>query len=310
MTKPIRDAQGEGVIEGKGADGSLKWNIAQACGAGFVVITKLINSLCLDGLAKLGFSMDPSEVGAATADSSQLELAMLEEKRWLHTVLKLLFALVGRRALAMQAVVMAFPGHAAKLLSDNPVVRCEALAYWREFGRDWKEICECKLPAAVALTRRSFANTAAFHDFQEQLSSRQYEGITDSLEHNLRTGFCLTQTVIIENFIKTVRSVESRCQDNKQISRMRQWIVPIQRKVQNTFKYEGVDFRRMVLKGSMLKKRLPKRWFVPTKKETSINFRPIAGPSPKTTWTTFQAQSQKAQYADFYLLKYCKDLAG
>lgn len=271
LCKPIRDAQGEAVIEGKGAEGSLKWNIEQACGAGFVVVTKLVNMLSLDGLAKLSFNVDPSEVGAATADSTQLELALLEEKRWLHSVLSLLFALIGRRAMALQSVLMAFPSHAAKLLSDNPVVRCEALAYWRAFGQDWNDICECKLPAVVALTRRSFANTAAFHDFQEQLSSRSYEGLTASLEHSLRTGFSLT-TIIIEHFIKPVRSVEGRCQGNKQISRMRQWIVPIQRGVQNTLKHKSVDFKRVILKGSMLKTRLPKRWFAPAKKSTSMDF--------------------------------------
>ena len=61
-------------------------------------------------------------------------------------------------------------------------------------------------------------------------------------------------------------------------------------------------------RGSLLKRReLPKRWFIPTKKQTSINLKQVCGANKTPAWATYNAGSMKMQFSDMQVLEYCND---
>ena len=185
----------------------------------------------------------------------------------------------------------------------------ECLEHHKQWGEDWPKICKVKLPAAKALIRRSFMNTPTYHDLQEELASTSWTSVPDNLRDNLETGFQVSHTLVVENMIKQIRCVETRQQDSKRVSRMRRWVVPMAKKVlTKKFGYPMVDFNKVVVKGPLLKKRsLPKRFFNPSQKPTSLCVKGIVGPSKTPKWSTYNAPSMKMQYSDMAVLKYCLD---
>lgn len=306
LVAPHREFQGKQAKQNKGEFNSLKYNADLACGGGMEVVTQLLFT-CFgsQGLASMGFKLSLSEVGSSRTSPGDIEHALLEESEWLRLAVSLAFSLAGRRALSLQACWSAFLGKAAQLLSDDPEQVQEGLAYWRDFAEDWKKIIKKTGKNVRSLVQRSFASTPIFNDFMEQLSSTSFTALTNSLKHNLLVGFSISQTLAVENYVKAIRTVETRSQENKQVRLMRRWMAPLQRKVAaSVFKYKNVDYTKQVLKGHFLKKKsLPKRWFHASKKKASLQFSPICGTSPKVPWPTFNAQSQKMQYADVQLLR-------
>ena len=103
---------------------------------------------------------------------------------------------------------------------------------------------------------RSFMNTAIVNIFMLQLRAAKFKSVPKSVEDNLQTGFSLTETLVIENSIKAIRTAESRNQDNRQVALVRRWITPIARKIpDNVFKYKQLDFKKVVLRSPALKRK-------------------------------------------------------
>ncbi|CAK0804479.1 unnamed protein product, partial [Prorocentrum cordatum] len=293
--------------QNKNADESLKYAIGMANGDGLNTITRLFNSFNAHGLSNMGFYLARSEVAPVRVHESMFEVALINETDHLAKAMRLAFCLAGRRALGLEAWHTAFPGHAAALLSPDAGTREKSLRYWKGVADDWKQILETKFPTAMPLIKRNFCNTPIFHDFIEQLTSTNFQALTTSLDQNLRVGFSITQTLVVENFFKAARTAESRCQDNKQLSWLRRWITPIQRKIDtSTFQYTSVDFRAQVLQGSQLAaKSLPRSFFVPKKSNLSVDYNAMVSEKKTAPFTTWNAQSQKFQIPDLALLRRC-----
>jgi len=201
--------------------------------------------------------------------------------------------------------IFAFPSRASRLLSPDHTEVIDELLYWKDFCDDWLQLVNVEVPHVKKMVAKSFANTPVFNDFAEKLSFEAFKRVPDDLIANLRTGNSIRQTLMAENMIKSVRTVVHRCQENKRVSRVRAWLTVLQRKVvTGRFKYKTVDFRRQVIKG-VLKKRLPRSWFVPPKRNGPgrLNFRDIVSTSRTLTFPSYNAESQRVQYGEIFLLR-------
>lgn len=199
---------------------------------------------------------------------------------WLPTAVCLCFHLAGRRCLGMLAVLEAFPGHAISKQTNLSV---------------------------VALARRSYANTPVCHDFADQLRSTNYTKVTASL-NNLEVGFSCSETLVVENMFKSLRTAEVRAQDHKHMSLIRRWLTPIQRKMATAvFKYKTIAWRNQVISTRLKTSRaMPKRWFHPRRVQTSASFRSVSSSSSTAPFLFVQCAEPEAAIRGHGLASVCE----
>lgn len=310
ITEPVQIAQGMQAKENKGEVAALEYSLTMARGGGMKVLLDVVKRLT-DGpsLIYMGFKLSMAEIGSASVMTPEQQFFHLrEEREWLELAVGLAFSLVGARAVSMHADCGAFPGKAVLLLSDSAVEVKEQLSFWKDFKKDWLEITSRPEPGVARMAARSWANIPVFHNFMENLSFHRFRTIPDHIKKNLLTCNSIRATLVLENMIKTVRAVEKRCQENKRIGLLRRWLTPVQRNVgKNVFRYSSIDYKRTVLKGGHLKRKIPHNFFQPPRRKdrTSLDFSGIVGTNRVPKWVTFSAETQKAQYADMAVLRQC-----
>lgn len=277
-----------------------------AGGAGWDVVREMLRlPFSESALQSMGFHLSSSEIGSSRLDEEDKQFAIDFEAEWLEALFRLVFAMAGRRAMSLQAYEFAFPWRAAQLLhTDRTVVRT-CLDYWKGVASDWSELCKSDNPAVKTMMQRNFMNSACAHDFLEHLSAKNWDSLSPSLEANLRTGFSISETLVIENCIKASRASVKREQENHRMCIMRRWITPLARKIPDgVFKYKVANFKKVLGSEVRLKKKsLPRRWFKAPRRKTSLPIDGILGKSARAPFVTWNAQSQKMQFADLLVLR-------
>jgi len=310
ISSPVQVQQGLQAKTNKGPDGALEYSFSLALGKGLQVCGDIMGCLQRpEKLANMGFALSLSEVGGRFVTEDDLQFALEEEVRFMTLAATLAVTLAGRRALAMQQDIMAFPGRACLLLHPDQKIVEEELNYWKDLVSVWEAISRRGEPNIKGIASRSFLNTPCFYNFAEHLSFVGFNKVPEPIMKNLKVGFSCRSTLVIENLIKTVRLVEKRNQDNNTVSLMRRWLTPVQRGVATgVFRYKSINYKRQVLKGAHLKKKaIPRSWFDIPKKKVWNCLKEIMSHSRTTPWASFNAESQKVQYSQLALMRHCED---
>lgn len=304
---PTRAEQGLQAQQNRGFDESLRWWSSMACGSGLASLVETIKVLgAAPCLKAMGFVLSRDDLGhGPSISAAMLEHEMLLEDEWLDDLTRLVFHTVWHRLKSLMFHWRGWPGRAAQLLSPDLEEVRQGLAYCKGLCKVWENAAAQTLPNVKAMCMRSFMNTPAAGHFFAVLSFVGFETVPQEARACMEATFAIGQTKIQEDCFRCIRHAADQHQSNRKVSDVRKWIIPIQKKVAcEVHRYSEIEYTRIPRSDpNIVKRAIPKRFFAPLMKQTSIDCKSIVSNKGATEWSTFNAQSMTCQYGDYENLR-------